>query len=163
MEYWDIYRNGKKIGMKNSREELEPGEYHIIVEGWIQVGQEEFIIQRRSYEKKIFPGWWTCSVSGSLLSKETPIEGLIRETKEELGIDLFEENIRLYEKIRDGNALFYIYHICQEFLLEDLKLDPKEVMDVNIVKVSEIYRMIKENSFVKLDYYDAFFRDVLED
>lgn len=165
MEYWDIYdRKGKKqIKVKKKGQRLDAHEYHLVVEGWIQVGDREFLIQRRSLEKKMFPGMWYCSVAGSVIAGETALEGLLRETREELGIELREENIRLRRIITDENTIFYIYHIVQEVKLQEITMQEEEVMDVAVATVPEIYSMIREGRFIGLDYYDSFFREFLED
>ena len=97
MEYWDVYDKKGKWKRRAIRkgERLKNDEYHIIVEGWILRDDGNFIIQRRALDKKSFAGMWYCSAGGSVISRETPKEGMVREFKEELGIDISEEELHL--------------------------------------------------------------------
>lgn len=158
-EYWDIYnKNGeKKYKVVKKGSPLLSGEYHIIVEGWIRTGKETYLIQKRSKRKKSFGGMWYCSVGGSVISGEEPIDGLLRETKEELGIDLDRDKIYLKRIIRENNGIFYIYLIDMNVNLEDVKLQEEEVEDAKIASVDEIFRMIDEGILLNLSYYRDFF------
>ena len=57
MEKWDLYdENGNKIGKTINRgEKMESNEYHISVHIWIINKKNEFLIQKRSANKKKFP------------------------------------------------------------------------------------------------------------
>lgn len=164
MEYWDIYdkKGKKKNRIVKKGTPLKSHEYHIIVEGWIQVSEKDFIIQQRSFNKKKFPGMWYCSVSGSVIAGEEPLEGMIRETREELGIDILEENIFLKRIITENSCIFYIYHIKQEVAIKDIVLQKEEVEDVKIVDYDEIKNLISKGKFIHLEYYDTFFENILK-
>ena len=87
-ELWDIYDiNKKKIGKTAERDtyQFKEGEYHIVVTGIIINSKNEILISKRAKHKK-FGLMWECS-GGSILAGETSLEGIIRELKEELGIE----------------------------------------------------------------------------
>ncbi len=161
-EYWDIYdKKGKKKNRVIKRgQPLKQGEYHIIVEGWIRVGEDSYIIQKRAETKSSFAGMWYCSAGGSVLSGEDPKDGMIRETYEELGLDISTSSVKLKRIITEKNVFFYIYLIDGDFKLEDIVLQKEEVADAKIATVPEILKMVKKGDFIDLEYYESFFKSV---
>ena len=93
MEIIDLY-NGKreKINKTFIREEGEPeeGEYKLSVHVWILNSRGEILIQKRNENLKRNPGKWAFT-GGVVDSGETSVEGAIRESKEELGIDIAKD------------------------------------------------------------------------
>ena len=89
MENVDIF-NKRREKLENIRErgKLEKNEYSISVHVWL-LEDDKLWIQQRSNEKKMFPGLWEQS-GGGVISGETSLEAVKRETKEELGLDTFD-------------------------------------------------------------------------
>lgn len=162
MEYWDVYdKNGKwKRRAIRKGERLKNDEYHIIVEGWILRDDGNFIIQRRALDKKSFAGMWYCSAGGSVISRETPKEGMVREFKEELGVDISEEELRLKRIITEKNTIFYIFLVRKNISLDEIKLQEEEVMDVDLADPNKIRKMVEDKTFIGLDYYEKFFKGI---
>ena len=162
MEYWDVYDNkGKwKRRVIKKGERLKNDEYHIIVEGWILRDDGNFIIQRRALDKKSFSGMWYCSAGGSVISRETPKEGMVREFKEELGIDISEDELSLKRIITERNTIFYIYLVRKNISLDEITLQEEEVMDVDLADPSKIKKMVEDKTFIGLEYYEKFFKGI---
>lgn len=162
MEYWDVYDKKGKWKRRAIRkgERLKNDEYHIIVEGWILRDDGNFIIQRRALDKKSFAGMWYCSAGGSVISRETPKEGMVREFKEELGVDISEEELRLKRIITEKNTIFYIFLVRKNISLEEIKLQEEEVMDVDLADPNKIRKMVEDKTFIGLDYYEKFFKGI---
>lgn len=162
MEYWDVYdKKGKwKRRVIKKGERLKNNEYHIIVEGWILRDDGNFIIQRRALDKKSFSGMWYCSAGGSVISRETPKEGMVREFKEELGIDISEDELSLKRIITEKNTIFYIYLVRKNISLDEITLQEEEVMDVDLADPSKIKKMVEDKTFIGLDYYEKFFKGI---
>ena len=162
MEYWDVYDKKGKWKRRAIRkgERLKNDEYHIIVEGWILRDDGNFIIQRRALDKKSFAGMWYCSAGGSVISRETPKEGMVREFKEELGIDISEEELHLKRIITEKNTIFYIFLVRKNISLDEIKLQEEEVMDVDLADPNKIRKMVEDKTFIGLDYYEKFFRGI---
>ena len=160
MEYWDVYdKKGKwKRRVIKKGERLKNNEYHIIAEGWILRDDGNFIIQRRALDKKSFSGMWYCSAGGSVISRETPKEGMVREFKEELGIDISEDELSLKRIITERNTIFYIYLVRKNISLDEITLQEEEVMDVDLADPSKIKKMVEDKTFIGLDYYEKFFK-----
>lgn len=100
-ELWDIYDiNKKKTGRTAKRDvdQLKKGEYHIVVTGIIMNSKNEILISKRAKHKK-FGLMWECN-GGSILAGETSLEGIIRELKEELGIEFSKKEAIFLKEIR---------------------------------------------------------------
>ncbi len=100
-ELWDIYDiNKKKIGRTAERDvyQFKEGEYHIVVTGIIMNSKNEILISKRAEYKK-FGLMWECN-GGSILAGETSLEGIIRELKEELGIEFSKKEAIFLKEIR---------------------------------------------------------------
>lgn len=162
MEYWDVYDKKGKWKKRAIRkgERLKNDEYHIIVEGWILRDDGNFIIQRRALDKKSFAGMWYCSAGGSVISGETPKEGMVREFREELGIDISEEELHLKRIITEKNTIFYIFLVRKNISLDEIKLQEEEVMDVDLADPNKIRKMVEDKTFIGLDYYEKFFKGI---
>ncbi|MDO5041309.1 MAG: NUDIX domain-containing protein [Peptoniphilus sp.] len=161
-EYWDIYnKKGKKKNKVIKKGKiLKSGEYHLVVEGWIRCAENKFLLQKRSANKKLFPDMWYCSVGGSVHAQEEPLEALIRETREELSLDISKAPIKLKRIIIEGHTIFYIYLIDKKVNIDELVLQKEEVSAVMIADVEDMQRLIKQGKMVYLKYYDRFFSSV---
>ena len=95
MEKWDIYDKDRNKMNKtvNRGDYLSDEEYHLVVNVWIKNSKNELLIAQRS-ENKTFPLMWEC-VGGSAIEGETTLDAAIRETNEELGIDLSDSKYKL--------------------------------------------------------------------
>ena len=84
MELWDAYdENRKLLGYTVQRDKFDSlnNEYHIVVHIWIKNSKGEYLIQKRSENKKSGLKW--AGTGGSVLANESSIDGAVREVKEE--------------------------------------------------------------------------------
>ncbi|MDA8596584.1 NUDIX domain-containing protein [Flavobacteriaceae bacterium] len=120
----------------------------------------EFIIQKRSINKDSYPGLWDVSVAGHISIGETPEQTAIRETQEELGIQLKEQNLQFTginhkQKIHGPNFIDhefqYIFLCVFNLDLEDLILQSSEVSQVQWISTSKLFKSLQDNpeSFVE--------------
>lgn len=156
MELWDLYdRNRNKLNKDHIRgEKLSKGEYHLVVHVWIKNDKNEYLISQRSQNKK-YPLFWEC-VGGSVIKDETTYDAAIRETFEEVGVDLKNSDFSLittfirdeYQDIVD----VYEFNYNGEPSLELATTD--EVIDVKWMKKEEIATLYKQGKLMKtLKYY----------
>ena len=82
-------RTGKIVERDTKDEDFVPGERIGISLIYIENSNNEFLIQKISKQK----GGIYSSTAGHIRYNEKPIETIIREVKEELGIDISNENI----------------------------------------------------------------------
>ena len=105
-ELWDIYdEHRKKTGKTVERggRKLEKGEYHIVVTALIINLQNKILISKRAKDKK-YGLMWECN-GGSILSGETSLEGMLREIKEELGIEFTKKEAIFLKEIKDDRPI----------------------------------------------------------
>ena len=90
MEMWDIYDSKKqRTGRTMKRNDwcLKDGEYHLTVLGVVMRPDGRFLITKRVMTKAWAPGWWEVS-GGAVMAGESSKEAVIREVKEETGLDV---------------------------------------------------------------------------
>ena len=158
-ELWDLYNyKEEKLDKKVYRgEKLQDDEFHIVVNTWIKNKEGKFLITQRS-SNKTFPLMWECT-GGSGLSGETPIEAAVRETKEEIGINVYEKDahfigktLRYYEGCPD---ILYVYL----FETNEIKISiqDEEINDYMWASKEEILKLYKDNKFCA----NAFFLEAI--
>ncbi len=151
-ELWDIYdENRKKTGKLAERDlhKFKKGEYHIVVTGIIFNTKREILISKRATWKK-YGGLWECN-SGSILAGETSLEGIIRELKEELGIEFSEkEAIYLKEAKRDKKVPDFkdLWIFERNIPIEKITFPDGESTEAKWVTIEQFMNMYDNNEIV---------------
>lgn len=145
METWDIYdenmnRTGKII---KSDEPLQNGEYHLSIHVWIENSDKKYIIQKRSKTMRKFPNMWSI-VTGGVISGEEGIEAAIRETKEEIGIELDKKRIKKLGVVKREYDFVEIWKAEEEIDLTKLTIQENELSEVKLSSKIEIKNMIQQ-------------------
>jgi isopentenyldiphosphate isomerase len=70
------------------------GWWHGTVHVWILNDSGQVYFQKRSRNKKVFPGLWDVSVAGHINGWEEPRNAALREVLEELGLEMSGEHLR---------------------------------------------------------------------
>ncbi len=159
MEILDIYdENDLPTGRTRTKVDAQvEGEYHRIAELWVRNTAGEYLLQKRSHNKKFFPCMWYCTVAGGSIAGEDSMSTCLREAKEELGLVLEPGNARFYKRITEDQVHFHIWLFLQEADLQALTPEPYEVEDVMWADVDTIRAMIASGEFIDLSYYEDFF------
>lgn len=144
MEYWDLYdANRNQLGRTIKRgDSFAEGEYYVCCEVWIQNSEGKFLMTQRHPDKKA-GGLWEFT-GGGVLAGETTKQAAVRELEEELGVSVDESELILLEVYQKKNYFMDIYVVKKDLNVENLVLQPEEVVDVKWVSDEEILRM-KEN------------------
>lgn len=160
IEKLDVYNSKKertgKIIERIPGVTLKKGEYIISVQCWIVNLQGKILLTQRSLNKS-HGGMWE-PTGGLVQSGESSKEGIKRELREEIGLDIDDENIKLIKEIveEDDDLNFFrdIYLIKQNIKLNNLSFKDNEVMNVKYVSLEEFSNMINNNeSFDWLNYF----------
>lgn len=162
MEIWDLYDENKNLTGKYCirGNEIPDNFYHLVVHVWIKNDKGEYLISQRAENRPTFPLMWEC-VGGSVLKGENSLQGAIRETKEEVGIDLTKaEGKKVFTKVRKNingkkfNDIMDVWLFKYNGKVELEKATTDEVRDVKWLKKEEIKELFKLNKLVKtLDYF----------
>ena len=159
MEYWDIYdAEKKKTGKKMKRNDwcLKDDEYHLTVLGVIARKDGKFLITKRVMTKAWAPGWWEVS-GGAAMAGEESEEAVLREIKEETGLDAsgFEGGYLFsYKRENPGEGDNYfvdIYRFVGDFSEKDLKLQEAETDGYMFATSQEIKELGNQGIFLHYD------------
>ena len=151
-EFWDVYdENKKKIGKTAERGvyEFENGEYHLVVQAIILNTKNEILITKRAPFKK-FGGMWECN-GGSVIRGETSLEGILREVKEELGIEFSKkEAIFLKEVKREMIPANFkdLWLFKRDIADNEITLPDGEATDFKWVNIDEFIKMFDNKEIV---------------
>lgn len=147
-EYWDLCdAQGNSLGEKIIRGQAHrPGTYHIVVCVWIRNSKGQILLTLRSRNKKQFPGLWE-GLGGSAQAGETSLESVVREVKEEIGLEFSPERFTLLTRLLEKTALVDIYELRTDFAAEDLILQSEEVDEARWATVEELQQIIAEGQF----------------
>lgn len=151
-EIWDIYDTDRnKTGRTAIRgvDKLKEGEYHIIVNAIIMNSKNEILISQRA-EFKEFPLMWECN-GGSILKGETSLEGVLREVKEELGLEFkAEDAIYLKEVRRDRLPPDFkdLWLFRKDVDLKDVTFPDGEAVAAKWVSIDKFIEMYENKEIV---------------
>lgn len=108
----------------------------------------EMLIQQRQKDKKGWANMWDVSVGGSVISGETSIEGIQRETLEELGLDIDFSKTRpaITYAFETGFDDYYI--IRKNINADEIKLQLEEVQNIKFATKEEIFDLIDKGEFI---------------
>ena len=67
---------------------LDEGDIWRISALWVKNSKGEILLARRSYSKRLSPGKWGPAAAGTLEPDETYDSNILKEAKEEIGLDL---------------------------------------------------------------------------
>ncbi len=151
-EYWDIYdKHRKPVGRLHKRsnipgEFLKPGEYHLVCEAWIVTPDNKLLITRRHPDKH-YGRMWECT-GGSVIAGEDSLQGIIREIREEIGLNVTAEEIELVSTSLGTNYFTDYYLIRRDIKLDELVLQKEEVIGARLVTPKELKSMFKSGELV---------------
>lgn len=146
-EYVEVYKldaNGNRQRTESivkRGKSVENGLYVIGVNNWIVNSKGEFLVQKRSMLKRNNPGKWS-STNGLRAIGEESIETCIRETKEELGIDISDCNINFIDsKIAGETLIVDIFLTKLDVDIEDITIQEEEVDEIRWVSPENLLKL----------------------
>ena len=160
MEMWDLYDIDRTVIGEHIRgNELPANSYHLVVHVWIKNNQGEYLISQRAKNRPTFPLMWEC-VGGSVLKGETSLQGALRETAEEVGIELLPQNGKLlFSNIRKQfNDIVDVWLFTYDGIVSLKNATTDEVEQTVWLDRNDIMRLKQGNKLV--DTLDYFFDEV---
>ncbi len=161
MEKINLYdRNGNPtdivIDRKDKSYPLTENEFIPTSIIYIENSKDEFLMQQTSLNK----GGKYSSTGGHVDSGETPLLAIIRETKEEIGVDVTKEELKYLGYIVDGKVLRFIYYIKKDVDINVVIVQKEEVSDVLYMSVDKIKELHNKKQMLESHY--KVFEKVLE-
>lgn len=150
MEIWNILdENGTKTGktMIKGVDKLPEGFYHESVSVWFINSENKMLIQKRSNNKKRYPNMWAMT-TGAMMLNESSNQAIMREVKEELGIDIKQEELIFTGTVKGKTAFINNFIIKKDIDLNEITLQKEEVSDVEWNSYEEIEEKYENGKFV---------------
>lgn len=157
MELWDLYDKDRNLtGKTHERGKIIPdGYYHLVVHVWIKNKDDKFLISRRDKTREAYPLFLECP-GGSVLKGETSLDGAIRETLEEVGIDLTNVTGKvIHTKIREQfHDIMDVWLFNYDGEVDLNKATTNEVCEVMWMTKEEIKKAYERKELVPtLEYF----------
>ncbi len=157
MEKRDLYDINRKLTGETifKGEKIPENRYILVVMVFIENSEGKFLIQKRSIQKD---GKYA-STGGHPKSGETSIQGIATEIREEIGLNVEENELKLiYSGREDSTQVFFdIYYLKRDFVIDDLVLQKEEVDFVEWDSIDEINNLIDKEMFLK-NHVEEFYR-----
>ncbi len=154
-EYFDVLtENGEFTGKVATREEChKKGLWHRVVYAFIIDKSGNVLLQKRSKNKKLWPNMWDIAVGGHVDKGEVGSQALIRECKEELGLNLNDEDVRYLDGFSTINEYENIinkhfnefYLVKKDIEISKIKLQKEEISEIRWFCRKEILDRIENN------------------
>ena len=157
---------GEFTGKVATRDEChQKGLWHRAVYAFIIDKKGNVLLQKRSANKKMWPNMWDVTVGGHVDSNEFGRQALIREVKEELGIDIKDDDIKYLIGSTSINKKENIidkhynecYLITKEIDTAEIDLQKEEVSEVKYFTKKEIL----ERTLVFLYFLKTFLNSII--
>ena len=160
-----VDENNKLTGIYKEREEIHAQNlWHRHAHCWLINSKYEILLQKRSANRGKNPNKWS-RTGGHVLIKENPLDALIREIKEELGITVNKRDIefvKVYKSKEDNNHYFgYEYIVRIDAKLEDFQIQKEELSAVKYISLEALETLYEAkdpnyifSSWLPSDFYE---------
>ncbi|NLK07511.1 MAG: GNAT family N-acetyltransferase [Firmicutes bacterium] len=161
-EIWDILdEHGRKTGRLIERgRAMVMGDYHLVVHVWKHNRRGQWLINKRSNRGNAeIDGKWE-TTGGSALAGEDSLAAALRETKEELGVDLGLHQGALFRRNRkreNGRTWFQDVWVFEaDVPIDAVCLQAEETCDAKWASTEEIREMMAAGEFLDGVFYPYF-------
>jgi isopentenyldiphosphate isomerase/NTP pyrophosphatase (non-canonical NTP hydrolase) len=116
----------------------------------VRNAHNEMLVQKRSADKAVFPGYFALGAGGCVKSKETYHDAAVRELKEELGID--DKNISFlfsFKYLKDNPALFQVFECRYD---GPITIQKEELSGFFWINADSVKELMAANKFPPDDY-----------
>lgn len=168
-ELWDAYdRQGNPLGFNLVRGEPMPeGAYHLVVE-ILPITVDGQVLMTKRHPDKPWGGYWEIT-GGSVLKGERPVQGAVRELREETGITVPETAMHpVYVDARPGidgySTIYHSFIAVFDLNRQSIRLQDGETVDYRLLPYEEYKAFILTDQYAApirrrfKDHQDAFDR-----
>ena len=166
MEMFDeLDENGRYVGRTISRDMAHKiGAWHRAVLIFLVNDKNQILMQKRSMNKKQWPGCWDGTGGGHVDAGEIGIFSVVRELGEELGVHVNHNEVNYIGGYRSNNKNekihnahfneFYVAH--KNVNVSDIKIQEDEVEEVKWIDFDEFKKWTKSRSNELTTKWEAF-------
>ncbi len=163
LEIMDLYdREGRLTGLYAERgRRIDDGLYHLVVNVWKTDGKGRWLINRRALGRgSSSDGFWE-TTGGVAVAGDDSLGAALRETREELGIELDPAEGRLFKRLfrwreERGGWIQDVWVFPWAGELADLRFQLNETTDAMWADQTTIRQMIEEGRFLDGEFYPYF-------
>ena len=152
-ELRDLYDKNSKLTGKTyfKGDPIPKGYYPMVVMIAIQNSEGKFLMQKRAAKKG---GDWGVT-GGHPKAGETCEQGIITEVKEELGIDISGQKLKVFNWGCDGKDCYKMYYLKMDIDLTKIKMQLDELTDVRWFSIQQLQKMVdkKELNQDQIDFF----------
>ena len=124
---------------------LGDNEHIGVVVVFIENSKGEFLIQKTSVEK----GSEYSSTGGHVDAGETHLTSILREIKEEIGIQVEENELEYLGFLLYDKPIRFMYYLKKDINVEDIVTQEEEVDFVKYMRIDEIKEIISREEITK--------------
>ncbi|MEM5564943.1 NUDIX domain-containing protein [Psychroserpens sp. AS72] len=179
-EFIDIVdQQGNPTGVSATKSEIHAkGHFHNTAHVWFYDSDGNILLQQRAASKSICPLLWDVSVAGHIDAGETPEQAAVREVKEEIGVDISEDQLikigvfECFQSYPNGiidNEFHHTFIVETNLWIDDFIPQKEEVEALKYVSMYEFAGIMdnigKNNHLIasNLSYYEQVMLAILEE
>lgn len=156
-EYRDLYDGNKNNIYERVKKgnKIPKNRYYITVVIFIENDKGELLLQINKKFNK-----WSIT-GGHPKSGESSLVGAQTELKEELNLDIKQNELKLFKTIKTEDDFVDLYYLKKNIDINSIKMQFEEVADVNWFTRKQVDKMIKDKGFLDphIELYNIFLEE----
>lgn len=151
MEFLQVFDENKNMLNEKIERELKKtltgNKYFMIIKLFIENDKGEFLLQKTAASRNSE----IATTGGHVTYGDDGFKTVIKEAKEELGIELESDDVQYVDTVTMGNCHIDVYYTNKEINNNDIKLQEEEVESVEWYATDYINKLIENNQLRKSD------------
>lgn len=149
-----VDENDNPIGSASKQEATEKNLVKRVVHLALITSENKILLQQRSTTRTTNPGFWTLSVTGHVDENEDYIAAAIRESKEELNLEITPFDLTFIEKYyiefissqgQKARSFSGLYVAKKDLDINRIIFNLEEVSKIKLVSFLELEELLKDN------------------